>query len=752
MSLLTAVPHSGAQAYSRRGIRAAASVIVCAALAWSWFLPGLRGWFGPGAGAACLPAGLAAALLLCVWTAGGPLAKAGLWLALAASGNAAALQLLDAGTRVHYQHLLPWSVLTGRNHIAALCLLLVQAAAVVWGTGRRVAAFAQWLRRLKPWRLALAAVLCAACSATVSRDPRFFVQELAFATLLQLVNAANIILAVSSLPAWFLSRFEHRFQRWFPLDAPATPGRPDRFDLFAAVWVTVFAALLCLFSYERHPHLSDEVSYLLQSRYFAQGMLAMPLREPAGAFELDLMTYDSGRWYSPFPPGWPAMLSVGVLLGAPWLVNPVLAGVNLLLASAFLRHLYSPGLVRLAVLLLAVSPWFLFLGASFMAHMFSLACALAAFWGVATARRSGRALWAFLAGLAVGAEMLIRPLDGLIVAGVAFLLAIGLGGLRFPVRQLAALAVGAALIGGLALPYNQALTGDPTRSPVMAYFDKYYGKHSNDYGFGPERGVGWPLDPYPGHTPWEALINADLNLSAIHFELFGWGTGSLIFVALFLISGTLQRRDAWMILICAAVFVAYSGYWFSGGPDFAARYWFLMIVPLVVLASRGIESLAGRIRAAGLSAAYPIAAVSALIPLAMVNFLPWRAVDKYHNYLQMRPDIAKLAARHDFRGGLVLIRGHRFPDYASAAVFNALEPSAEQPLYVWDKDAATRQRTLEAFPNRPVWIVEGPSLTGAGFRVVAGPLRRTPSGAAQTRTTPHDPVVAGSAPFLRRSP
>src|SRR5690606_10366434 len=126
------------------------------------------------------------------------------------------------------------------------------------------------------------------------------------------------------------------------------------------------------------PHVPDEVIYLYHARYFAAGMLTMPAPPVPEAFNIDLMTYEPTRWYSPVPPGWPAALSVGVLLGAPWLVNPVLNALNVLLASMLLHAVYDRRTARLAVLLLAVSPWFLFMGMNFMTHTFTLTCALAA--------------------------------------------------------------------------------------------------------------------------------------------------------------------------------------------------------------------------------------------------------------------------------------------------------------------------------------------------------------------------------------
>src|SRR4029077_9687084 len=135
------------------------------------------------------------------------------------------------------------------------------------------------------------------------------------------------------------------------------------------------------------------------------------------------------------------------------------------------------------------------------------------------------------------------------------------------------------------------LTGNPTVFPINAYLDKYYGPNRNALGFGPERGLGWAIDPYPGHSPIESLINANLNISSINVELFGWSTGSLLFIALILFSGTMRRSDYLMLAVIVAVVGTYSFYWFSGGPDFGARYWYLILVPCIALTVSGIRFL-----------------------------------------------------------------------------------------------------------------------------------------------------------------
>src|SRR5205807_1131133 len=189
---------------------------------------------------------------------------------------------------------------------------------------------------------------------------------------------------------------------------------------------------------------------------------------------------------------------------------------------------------------------------SYMTHTFSTTCALAAFLGVVQARRTGLSRWACAAGAGVGIGTLIRPLDGAIVGALVAAWALGIGGRRLRLPALAALGAATVLTGALTLPYNQALIGDASSSPLLRYVDEHYGQGRGNYGFGPNRGLGWPTDAYPGHTPFESLINAELNGSSLNVELFGWGTGSLVLIALLVVSGRMRRPDYLMLVAIGA--------------------------------------------------------------------------------------------------------------------------------------------------------------------------------------------------------
>lgn len=635
------------------------------------------------------------------------------WLILALLGQAAALQWIDAGPWIHYQHYRPPVYLLQQSYLGIL--LAVQTILVAGGLIRHRNTLRAWVREHLPgWRLfALAAVIFLP-AAPVSREIPFYFLEILMAAFVQAIHLGNLFLILSALPEDATPRWRALCQAWLGPDTRQTP-RLDRFAYAAAIWVTAVSVIFVLFVYENHPHIPDEVAYLYHARYFADGKLAMPVPPAPAAFNTDLLELDRGMWYSPVPVGWPALLSLGMRLGVPWLVNPLLGGLGILLVYLLVQHFETLRTARWSVLLLAISPWHLFLDMSFMTHAFTMVCALAACEAIARMKREGSLGWAIVAGAAIGTGSLIRPLDGLIAGTVAGLWAVSGKRLRLP--ALALIVLSAAAAAALTLPYNRYLTGDPMKAPIMAYTDHHYGPKSNALGFGPERGLGWALDPYPGHTPLESLINDNLNAFSVNVELFGWATGSFFLLAAAFFVKDRRRGLDWVLLgAVAVVLFAYTFYWYSGGPDFGARYWYLVLVPLTILSARGIrvmEEHASVLASLG---------VLSLCLLTVINYLPWRAVDKYHDYLHMHPDVRVLAEQQHFGRSLVLIRGDRHPDFASAVIYNPLDLQADAPIYAWDANPEARAELLRAYPDRPVWILDGPTRTGAGFRVAAGPL------------------------------
>ena len=649
---------------------------------------------------------------------------AAVWFSVLLLGETATLQLINAGWQLRYQHYKPVADLLTYPTIAFTTVVSAQAALVLVSGRQLWRRVVGWtITRFGYWRTAILLIIFLLPTATLSENVSFYAQEWLVAGFIQLVNLATVVLFAWSLPEEEIRESLARIRAFWSRINTANGLVVNRIALVCALWVTVLAAALNVVSYEGHPHVPDEVAYLMQARFFAAGAITMPAPPVPEAFDVYLMKDEGDRWYPVTPPGWALFLAIGELVGLPLLVNAVLAGINILLAYWLIANLYSRTTAGISVLLLAASPWYIFLGMSFMTHMVTLTCALAAAVCVVRCRESGRWGWALLGGAAAGMVSLIRPLDAVAVAGLLGLWVIGLGAKRLRPMGIAMFVLGTGLVGSSGLAYNAALTGNPLSFPINLYTDEVFGHNSNAYGFGSDRGMGWALDPNPGHGPVDALINSNLNFTTMNTELFGWSIGAFLFVAVLVFVGKLNRNDLAMLAVITVVYVLHFFYYFSGGPDFAARYWFLMIIPLVALTAKGVLMLGERLKAVVKGGDIRVyASVAVLSAVALLAFVPWRAIDKYHNFRGMRPDVSRLAEDHKFGRSLVLIQGNKDPDYDSAFIYNPLDLKSDGPIFAWDRDAYTREKLLKEYSDRPVWIVRSPSITGRGFEVAAGPL------------------------------
>ena len=639
--------------------------------------------------------------------------RSALWAGLGMAGHAATLQLTEAGPVVSYQHLRIDSVAADSTHLLLGAILFLQAVLTAAGLWQiRKPLFAWVARHLSGWRLPALLLGTAVLSAAPSRETAQWGLELVAATLIQWIALGTWLLVVWHLPIEGWSRL--RSVTW---------GNRGLLALAAGVFaITVFLSLAV---YQRHPHVPDEVGFLMQAEYMAEGKLSVEAPPVGGAFGIDLMTYKQGHAYSPLPPGWPAVLAIGVAAGTPWLVNPLLAALNVVLIFLLVSRLYDRETAWPSTILYALAPWNLFLAMSFMSHTFAMTCALLATLGIARARDRGGLLPVALAGMAVGMLTLIRPLDGLIMGFLLGLWSIGLGGARLRLTQISTFVIMTALVTAINFGYNSALTGNPALFPVNEYFDQYYGKGVNNFGFGANRGLGWVgLDPFPGHGARDVVVNSALNLSSINVDFLGWVTGSLVLAMLLVIWGKLRPADRLMIAAALTVAAAHAFYWFSGGPDFGGRYWYFMAVPLTVFTIRAGQEISARV------AGPPeriFGGILVLVLGGMLVFLPWRAVNKYYHYRGMQPGIRTVVRQNSMSNALVLIQGRRHPDISSAIVYNPVSYRDSVPLFAWDRSAAVRDSLFRLFPDRDVWLVQGPSMTANGYRVTAGPCRPTPA-------------------------
>ena len=337
------------------------------------------------------------------------------------------------------------------------------------------------------------------------------------------------------------------------------------FAAAAAAAALAVALIIARVSFSGLPFTSDEMAQQFHARVLASGHVAA-VAEGHPEFFNTAPVYDrDGRWFSQYPIGGPAFTALGVLFGAPWVVNPLLLALATWMLYRFLAGAFDELAARVTTVVWIASPMVLIMSASQMNHVPALAFTLVALrtlvlWDAATDARR-RLRHAIVIGLSMGIVAIVRPLDAAVVA-----LSVGAfqlwrcrgaweraGSL---VAQLAAVAIPVAVL----LWANARTTGGALH---FAY----------DALNGPEHAIGFHVDPNgTAHTPARGLAYASGYLLRLSRYLFEWPLPGMLVIA----AGLAARRrpNRWDLLLAglaALLLVAYAAYWFDGffaGPRF----------------------------------------------------------------------------------------------------------------------------------------------------------------------------------------
>jgi hypothetical protein len=516
------------------------------------------------------------------------------------------------------------------------------------------------------------------------------------------------------------------------------PEVGSRFNLRARFqeWdpgIGVVAYLLCLVSFsasawvstrvfDRLPHVEDDVAFLFQAKTIASGHLLATAPNQPLFFQIPFVIIRDGQWFGKYPPGYPAVLALGVLAGQPWLLNPVIGALTVWLIFVAGRRLFDAQTGLLASALLVASPFFLLQSGSFMSHTTTL------FWTTAflllfESTRRTRALWrAVLAGAVIGMLFISRPLTAVGI-GIPFALwaLIDLGFNWRRLREYGTMALAFLPFALGMLQYNLMTTGHATKFAYQLWwpYDKI--------GFGPDVGIG-------GHTLAAGKLDTRIDVDQLGHYLYGW-PGHLSLVPLYLgfflaLVGLLwraggyvaARRDGWrgqlqlapelwdlllagMIVSLIAVHIAY----WTPGLMYGPRYYFEAIGAMVLLSSRGILGFASLLAVLLRRAVprLPLARVwtSAALLIVVAGLTLWNfntfapaRFREFTNWYNINANGLRVVDAAGISNAVVFVHEEQWTDYAP--FFSQNTPALNTDIvYAIDQGDANSQLMAE-YPNR----------------------------------------------------
>jgi hypothetical protein len=455
----------------------------------------------------------------------------------------------------------------------------------------------------------------------------------------------------------------------------------------------VLAASVSTFAFERIPHVQDSVAQLFHARILARGELTAPSPALPQFFQQEHVILAGGRWYSQYPPGHIALLALGVLLGAPWLVNPLLGAVTVVTLYFVGRELWDDRTGRLCALLGLASPFVLFMSSEFMNHASALLGTALFILFFARSLRLSSVLSGLAAGLALGFVATSRPFSA---AGVALpFAAFGLLRLirapRTLIAPLLATGLGASLMLGLLFAFNSATNG----SPLVFGYHVLWGR-AHDPGFG-HSGWGEP------HTPALGWLNTADNLVGLNQYLFEWPFPSLLFVAVLF---ALRAHDDWDVLLLAsgASLAAFHFFYWYQDLCFGPRFLYEASVSWLALTARGLlaafdwVATASAARLRGQRSLFLAATLTVGWGYALAVAIPARAREYADDYWGVDRSVLNAVERQGIREGLVFV-GSQY-----RAVLPANSPWLDQPLIFAVDRGRRNQRLMRLFPRASAWL------------------------------------------------
>jgi hypothetical protein len=385
------------------------------------------------------------------------------------------------------------------------------------------------------------------------------------------------------------------------------------FAIGSALLVFALSAFFAQYCFAGTVYSVDEVAQRWHAQMLLSGHLYLPAEAHREFFATNEVLDAGGRWFSQFPVGGPAVIALGLLLGIPWLVNPALAAFTAWNLHRFASRCFDRTTARTATLLFVLSPFVLFMSASEMNHVatlafLSLALAELARWATSDSPRTVTKS-AIVVGVALGAAATVRPMDAALTA-LAIGAFQGIAAWREPMRRRSLLAQCAA--GAIPVAFLLYANARTTGQPFLFGYDALNG---------PAHRPGFHVDPMgTDFTPLRALTITSGYLMKLNRYLFEWPIPGLLVIVAALVS--IRRATRWDLLLLgliAAIAGGYALYWFDGffvGP----RFLYAAVPAFVLFAARAPGAVAEWLRA---RVRWPVAARSALLVVPLCVAYAW---------------------------------------------------------------------------------------------------------------------------------
>jgi len=488
----------------------------------------------------------------------------------------------------------------------------------------------------------------------------------------------------------------------------------------SALFVFIFTNLFSYFVFGHIPRVHDEIDYIFQAKIFKSGRLFVSSPCAKESFDFPHII-NNGRWYSQYTPGYPLLLLLGLLIQAPWIINPLLGSLSIFVFYFIGKEIYDKNTGILASILGAASIWLLLMSSTMMSHTSGLFFTSLFILFLFRSVKSPSPANGLFAGIGLGMTFLIHSYNAVLIS-IPFLAYFVLNlfkNFRKRLKNAAAFALATLFFVSVLLAYNQMTNGHPLK---MGYIVRY----------GESHGLGFGRTGYAGipHTSYLGSFQIKGNLEALNKYLFGWpGSSFLALLPLLWVNRIRREKTKKDLLLAAAFLCLLLGMYFYWGTYvfIGARMFFEAAPLLVLLSAHGIaeapDLLSSGFKRLTLLKAKKIIAAALIALTAFAFFIrfprwvwppdtEWYYDGFANNFAAVTPNIDNTLSLLHLDRALVIMKFlyhpfEHYPDGWWSPGFLYDDPYLKRKIIYANDKGPNNIKLLQCFPERKIFLYFG---------------------------------------------
>lgn len=471
-----------------------------------------------------------------------------------------------------------------------------------------------------------------------------------------------------------------------------------------------FFIMACTLSgqlFQHIPHIPDSAAHYVHAKIIASGHLTAPRHPYQDSFPIQYFSVNAYKLFSSYPPGHASILALGMLVGAPWIINPLLGSLFIVALYFLGREIGNRTTGIIAIFLALVSPFVVFMSSEYMSYATSLL--LVTLFMLFYLRLLKHQRWhdAVVVGLCLGYIGITRPHCAALVMSFYVAHAAWTCRLHFTrrIKPHLVIAASAAPFFGFFLYYNSITTG----SALVTGYESVQGFSK-----------GWVTYLHKKEFPISDLRRALVQSGSLAVDFFCWPVPSFVLMTgLFLFR--LQKGFAYLAAcLCMTFFLGLIVFLVHDIQIFSARFLYEnsgMVLVLSALALQRIPAATRRFRLTRVSLHTWVGALVVMCALFTLYGLSHRTREQYHKYGNHyyfgNADYGKALTQAVKTPALVLVDKFYYvsytmpPDDEDAVIFAADKKGANRVLM----DYYAYRYVYQVFPMKDLLTLPQPEET-----------------------------------------